>query len=56
MQYLSAVRSLEKQFKGFKQQHIGRSKNEEANMLAKAVAKGDPIPSDVFFQRLAHQL
>ena len=49
MQYLSAVRSLEKQFKGFTLQHIGQSKNEEANILAKAATKGDPLPSDVFF-------
>ena len=49
MQYLSAVQSLEKQFKGFTLHHIERSKNEEADMLAKASAKGDPLPSDVFF-------
>jgi ribonuclease HI len=44
MQYLLAVRSLEKQFKGFTLQHIERSKNEEADMLAKAASKGDPYP------------
>jgi hypothetical protein len=49
MQYLSAVRSLEKQFKRFTLHHIERTKNEEADMLAKASAKGDPLPSDVFF-------
>jgi ribonuclease HI len=49
MQYLSAVRSLEKQFKGFTLQHIEWNKNEEADMLAKATTKGDPLPSDVFF-------
>jgi ribonuclease HI len=48
MQYLSVVRSLEKQFKGFTLQHIERNKNEEADMLAKAAAKGEPLPSDVF--------
>jgi ribonuclease HI len=49
MQYLDVVRSLEKQFKGFTLQHIERDKNEEAAMLAKAAAKGEPLPSDVFF-------
>jgi ribonuclease HI len=50
MQYLSVVWSLEKQFKGFTLQHIERSKNEEADMLAKAAAKGDPLPSDVLLK------
>jgi ribonuclease HI len=48
MQYLAAIRSLEKQFKGFTLQHIERNKNEEANTLAKAAAKGEALPSDVF--------
>jgi ribonuclease HI len=48
MQYLSVVRSLERQFKGFTLQHIERNKNEEADMLAKAAAKGEPLPSDMF--------
>jgi hypothetical protein len=52
MQYLSAVRSLEKQFKGSTLQHIERNKNEEADMLAKAAAKGKPLPSDVFFHTI----
>jgi ribonuclease HI len=43
MQYLSAVRSLKKQFKGFTLQHIEQNKNEEANMFAKAAAKGEPL-------------
>jgi ribonuclease HI len=49
MQYLAAIRNLEKQFKGFTLQHIERNKNEEANTLAKAAAKGEPLPSDVFY-------
>ena len=49
MQYLVAIRSLEKQFKGFTLQHIERNKNEEANTLAKAAAKGEPLPFDVFY-------
>jgi ribonuclease HI len=38
MQYLAAVRSLEKQFKGFTLQHVERNKKEEADTLAKAAA------------------
>jgi hypothetical protein len=49
MQYLTAVRSLERQFKGFTLQHVDRAKNEEANTLAKAAAKGEALPSDVFY-------
>jgi ribonuclease HI len=56
MQYLLVVRSLEKQSKGFTLQHIERNKNEEADMLTKAAAKGDPLPSDVFSTQSAHQL
>jgi ribonuclease HI len=39
MQYLAAIRSLERQFKGFTLQHVDRAKNEEADALAKAAAK-----------------
>lgn len=28
---------------------LDMNKNEEADMLAKSVARGDPLPSDVFF-------
>jgi hypothetical protein len=49
MQYLTAVRSLEKQFKGFTLQHVDRAKNEEADALAKAAAKGETLPFDVFY-------
>jgi hypothetical protein len=49
MQYLSVVRNLEKQFKGFTLQHVYRNKNEEADALAKAVAKGEALPSEVFY-------
>jgi ribonuclease HI len=46
IQYLDAIRSLEKQFKGFTLQHIERNKNEEADTLAKAAMKGEALPSD----------
>jgi ribonuclease HI len=49
MQYLTAVRSLERQFKGFTLQHVDRAKNKEADALAKAAARGEPLPSDVFY-------
>jgi hypothetical protein len=52
MQYLSVIRTLEKQFKVFTLQHIERNKNKEADMLAKAAAKGEPLPSDVFFHTI----
>jgi ribonuclease HI len=40
-QYLAAVHSLERQFKGFTLQHMDRAKNEEADALAKAAARGE---------------
>ena len=49
MQYLTVVCSLERQFKGFTLQHVDRAKNEEADALAKAAAKGEALPSDVFY-------
>jgi ribonuclease HI len=49
MQYLAAIRSLERQFKGFTLQHVDRAKNEEADALAKAAARGESLPSDVFY-------
>jgi ribonuclease HI len=49
MQYLTAVRSLERQFKGFTLQHVDRAKNEEADALAKAATRGEALPSDVFY-------
>jgi phage terminase Nu1 subunit (DNA packaging protein) len=49
MQYLTVVHSLERQFKGFTLQHVDCNKNEEADTLAKAAAKGEALPSDVFY-------
>jgi hypothetical protein len=49
MQYLAAIRSLKRQFKGFTLQHVDRAKNEEADALAKAAARGKALPSDVFY-------
>jgi hypothetical protein len=33
-------------------QHIERNKNEEADMLAKAAEKGEPLLSDLFFDTI----
>jgi ribonuclease HI len=52
MQYLTTARSLERQFKGLTLQHVDRAKNEEADALAKAAAKGEALPSDVFYHVL----
>jgi hypothetical protein len=49
MQYLTAVRGLKKQFKGFTLQHVERNKNEDVDVLAKAAAKGEALPSNVFY-------
>jgi ribonuclease HI len=49
MQYLTVVRSIERQFKGFTLQPVDRAKNEEADALAKAAARGEALPSDVFY-------
>jgi ribonuclease HI len=47
--YLTAIRSLEKQFKGFTLQHVDRARNEEADALAKAATRDKALPSDVFY-------
>jgi ribonuclease HI len=49
MQYLMAVRSLKRQFKGFTLQHVDHARNEEVDVLAKAAARGETLPSDVFY-------
>jgi ribonuclease HI len=49
MQYLTVVRSLEKQFMGFTLHHVDHARNKEADALAKAVAKGEALPFDVFY-------
>jgi ribonuclease HI len=49
MQYLTTIHSLERQFKGFTLQHVDRARNEEADALAKATARGEALPSDVFY-------
>jgi hypothetical protein len=43
------MQSLERQFRGLTVHHINRSKNEDADALGKATARGDPLPSDVLY-------
>jgi hypothetical protein len=48
--YLDAVRRLEASFKGFFVKIIPRGENEHADLLAKSVAQGLPLPLEVFFE------
>jgi hypothetical protein len=41
---------MESYFKGFTVEYIERSKNSEADELAKVAARNTPLPIDVFFQ------
>jgi hypothetical protein len=50
--YLALVRRMENYFRGFSVEHIDRSKNAEADKLAKAIAKKIALPPNVFFQTL----
>jgi hypothetical protein len=47
--YLAVVRRMENFFKGFTMEHIERAKNTDAYELAKAMARKEALPSDVFF-------
>jgi DNA polymerase I-like protein with 3'-5' exonuclease and polymerase domains len=47
--YLAAVRRMENYFKGLTVEYIERTKNTEADELAKAAAKKVVLPPDVFF-------
>jgi ribonuclease HI len=50
MNYLEKVREMEKHFKGYSVQHIPRDDNNEADKLAKAAARNEELPPDVFFE------
>jgi hypothetical protein len=50
--YLDAVRRLEASFEGFSVKNIPRGENEHADLLAKSVAQGLPLPSEVFFETI----
>ena len=50
--YLAAVRSMEKYFLGFSVRSFLRIQNKQADVLAKAAAKNNPLPLDVFFETI----
>jgi ribonuclease HI len=50
MKYLKKVREMEKHFKGYSVQHIPRDDNNEEDKLAKAAARNQELPPDVFFE------
>jgi hypothetical protein len=50
MKYLEKVREMERHFKGYSVQHIPRDDNNEADKLAKAAARNQELPPNVFFE------
>ena len=48
--YLATVCSMEKYFLGFSVRSFPRTQNKQADVMAKATAKNDPLPPDVFFE------
>jgi hypothetical protein len=50
MKYLEKVREMERHFKGYSVQRIPRDDNNEADKLAKAAARNQEMPPDVFFE------
>jgi ribonuclease HI len=50
--YLDTVRRIEASFKGFSVKNIPRGENEHADLLAKLVSQGLPLPSEVFFKTI----
>ena len=50
--YLAAVRNMKKYFLGFSVRSFPRIQNKQADVLAKAAAENDPLPSDVFFETI----
>ena len=49
---MAALRRMEKHFAGFTFCHIPRSKNAEADELAKVAVQRAPMPAHVFYQEL----
>jgi len=52
VEYLDAVRTMEKYFKGFDIVHIPRHLNDEADKLAKTASRKEQLPPDVFFKEI----
>jgi hypothetical protein len=49
-EYLEKVREMERHFNGYTVQHIPRDDNNEADRLAKAAARNQEMPPDMFFK------
>jgi hypothetical protein len=49
---LDAVRRLEASFEGFSVKNIPRGENEHADLIAKSVTQGLPLPLEVFFETI----
>jgi ribonuclease HI len=50
--YLAIIQRMESNFKGFTVEYIERTKNTEADDLAKAAARKTVLPPNVFFQTI----
>jgi hypothetical protein len=50
--YIDIVQRMEASFEGFSVKNIPRGENEHADLLAKSVAQGLSLPSEVFFETL----
>jgi hypothetical protein len=50
MKYPEKVREKERHFKAYAVQHIPRDENNEEDRLAKAAARNQEMPPDVFFK------
>jgi ribonuclease HI len=50
VKYLEKVREIERHFKGYSVQHIPSDVNNEADKLAKAAARNQEMPPNVFFE------
>jgi ribonuclease HI len=50
--YLDIVWRMEESFEGFSMKNIPRGDNEHADLLAKSVAQGLPLPMEVFLKSL----
>jgi hypothetical protein len=50
IKYLEKVKKMERHIKGYSVQHIPRDDNNEADKLAKAAARNQAMPPDVFFE------
>ena len=53
IQYLEAVRAIEKHYRGFTIIHIPSAQNDEDDRLAKATARKQQLPLDVFYEKIS---